>query len=397
VETVQNAAGGPSFVESFPFDGRSATNRRNFGVDLKQSLFRWENWVVLRRADSQVAAAEADYIVAQQDLIARVAQAYFNELAAQDVLAAQEAALTSVGRQLDQTEQRYHVGLIAIAEVAEARAAHDSAAAAVIAAKRTLASSIELLREITGTELDTLARPIEGFELTPPLPASQDSWVDLALEQNPALISSRLAAESASERVSQAHGGHLPTIDLIASRYKATSDGVLTSSDNLPFGSATLNQYQNKIGIQFTIPIFSGGLASSQVREAVYQRRAAKDRVERVTRRTEHDARDAYLGVISEIARVKALQRALESNSTALRATELSYGAGTRAAVDVLESRRLWLQARTDYSRSRYDYMMDVLRLQQAAGILSIESLNRLNVFLTENPSHADEPPQNSE
>ena len=123
------------------------------------------------------------------------------------------------------------------------------------------------------------------------------------------------------------------------------------------------------------------------MRQAVYQHRAAKERVERVARQTERDARDAYLGVISEISRVQALKRALESNTTGLKATEVGYDAGTRTAVDVLESRRLWTQAQTNYRRSRYDYLVNVLRLQQAAGTLSEESLIRVNGWLRDAPA----------
>ena len=144
-----------------------------------------------------------------------------------------------------------------------------------------------------------------------------------------------------------------------------------TFTDGNPAGGTTLDQNQRSIGLQLTFPIYSGGLVSSQVRQAVYQHRAAKERLERVARQTEHDARDSYLGVLSEISRVKALRRAVESNATSLRATESGYEAGTRTAVDVLQSRQLWVQAQTDYSRSRYDYMINVLKLQQAAGTLS--------------------------
>jgi outer membrane protein len=130
------------------------------------------------------------------------------------------------------------------------------------------------------------------------------------------------------------------------------------------------------------------------VRQAVYLHRAAKERVERVARQTEHDARDAYLGVLSEISHVKALRRAVESNATALNATESGYEAGTRTAVDVLESRRLWIQARTDYSRSRYDYMINVVKLQQAAGVLSEQTLARLNALLKDEPPKSETPPE---
>ncbi len=390
VETVQE--NGQNFSESFPFNGRVTTITHKYGVDLTQNLFRWENWVALQRADAQVAQAEADYQAAQQDLIARVAQRYFDVLAAQDDLDAQHGNLASVNRQLEQAEKRYEVGLIAVTDVQEARAAHDSGAAAVIASKRQLASAQELLREITGDAFDELARPIEPFVLTNPDPSSEDRWVEMALQQNLSLVSSRLAADIARENVSAARGGHFPSIDLVASRYKSTSGGDFINENGTPYGSTSLDQYQNVVGIQFSIPIYTGGMVSSQVRQAVYLHRAAKERVERVARQTEHDARDAYLGVLSEISHVQALRRAVESNATALNATESGYEAGTRTAVDVLESRRLWIQAQTDYSRSRYDYMVNVIKLQQAAGILSEQTLNRLNTLLKDPPQPAETP-----
>jgi outer membrane protein len=382
-ETV-SVAGSPSINESFPFDGHTITHNHKYGVDLKQNIFRWENWVALQRADAQVAQAEADYQAAQQDLMSRVAQRYFDVLASEDDLDAQDGALASVSRQLEQAEQRYAVGLIAITDVQEARAAHDSSAAAVIAAKRQVASAQEFLREITGDLFDSLARPIEPFQLDNPDPVSEDRWVEMGLQQNLSLVSSRLAADIARDNVSSVRGGHYPSLDLVASGYKVNTDANSINADGTPYGSSTLDQTQRSIGIQLTFPLYSGGMVSSQVRQAVYQHRAAKERVERVARQTEHDARDAYLGVISEITRVKALRRAVESNTTALNATQAGYEAGTRTAVDVLESRRRWIQAKTDYARSRYDYMMNVLKLEQAAGILSEQSLNRLNALLKE-------------
>jgi outer membrane protein len=378
--------GSPTVLESFPFDGRTDTTTHRYGLDLKQNIFNWGNWVALERADSQVAQAEADYQAAQQDLIERVAQRYFDVLAAQDDLEAQEVALISINRQLDQAESRYQIGLIAVTDVEEARAAHDSSAAAVIAGKRTLESTQELLREITGDGFDYLARPIEPFEMTNPDPISEDRWVDMALQQNLSLVSSRLAADIARENVSSARGGHFPSLDLVGSRYHASSNGTDTFSDGTPAGGTTLDQNQRTIGLQLSFPIYSGGSVSSQVRQAVYLHRAAKERVERVARQTEHDARDSYLGVLSEISRVKALRRAVESNATSLRATESGYEAGTRTAVDVLQSRQLWVQAQTDYSRSRYDYMLNVIKLQQAAGTLSQQSLEKINSLLTDVP-----------
>jgi outer membrane protein len=211
----------------------------------------------------------------------------------------------------------------------------------------------------------------------------------MALQQNLTLVSSRLAADIARENISTARGGHYPSLDLVGSGYKASSNGTDTYPDGTPAGGTTLDQTQRTIGLQLTFPIYSGGYVSSQVRQAVYQHRAAKERVERVARQTEHDARDSYLGVLSEISRVKALRRAVESNATSLRATEAGYEAGTRTAVDVLQSRQLWVQAQTDYSRSRYDYMLNVLKLQQAAGTLSEQSLEKINSLLKDEPPKA--------
>ncbi len=384
--------GTQTILETFPFDGRTTTTNHKYGVDLKQNIFRWENWVALKRADAQLAQAEADYQAAQQDLIARVAQRYFDVLAAQDDIDAQQSALESINRQLEQADKRYEVGLIAITDAEEARAAHDSAVAAVIAAKRQLASAQELLREITGDAFETLARPKEPFDLVNPDPVSEQRWVDMALQQNLSLVSSRLAADIARENVNSARGGHMPSLDLVASRYKTTSDGESIYNDGSPAGGTSIDQNNRSIGLQLNFPIYSGGMVSSQVRQAVYLHRAAKERLERVARQTEHDARDAYLGVLSEISRVKALHQALDSNATALKATESGYEAGTRTAVDVLQSRRLWTQARTDYSRSRYDYLLNVLKLQQAAGTLSLQSLVRINSWLEATPPASAQP-----
>ena len=211
--------------------------------------------------------------------------------------------------------------------------------------------------------------------------------MEMALQQNLSLVSSRLAADIARENVSAARGGHLPTLDLVASRYGSTSGRRVHQR-----GRHAIRQQlvwintKTPSGCSSPSRSIPAAWCPPQVRQAVYQHRAAKERLERVARQTEHDARDAYLGVLSEISHVKALRRALESNATALNATESGYEAGTRTAVDVLESRRRWIQAQTDYSRSRYDYMVNVLKLQQAAGILSEQSLNRLNGLLKDSP-----------
>src|SRR5580765_5132412 len=185
---------------------------------LQVNLFSWSKWIALRAANSIVAQGEANYIAAQQDLILRVGQDYFAVLGAKDALAAQDSALQSVSRQLDQAERRFEVGLIAVTDVQIARAARDSAAAAVIAAKRAVANAEEQLRATTGQKYNQLAEPGDGMPLLTPDPASEDAWVSTALSQNASLIASRLSADIAHENYLAAIGGHMPSINASVTR-----------------------------------------------------------------------------------------------------------------------------------------------------------------------------------
>jgi outer membrane protein len=345
-------------------------------------VFSWTNWMALEAADRQVAQAEATYQAAEEQLILRVAQAYFAVLAAADTLEANQTSLEAISRQLDQANKRFEVGLIAITDVEDAKAARDTAAAAVIAAKRTLATTEDQLREITGQKYDQLAKPDMSMPLKSPEPADESRWVDLSLQQNLSLVSSRLAAEIARDNARAALGGHLPTLDLVAGRsyQKLSVDEVL---GGLPFSNVDSHFNDRQIGLQLTVPLFSGGFAQSKVRQTQYLWIAAKEAVVQSSRATERLARDAYLGVISGIARVQALRQAVESNQTALRATEAGYDVGTRTSVDVLNARRLLVQARTDFSATRYDYIVSVLQLRLAAGNLDRAQLNEINNWLT--------------
>lgn len=363
-----------------------------YQIQLRQTLFRWDQWALLKRADAEVAQAEADYQAAQQDLIQRTAQRYFDVLAAQDTVDAAQATLEAFSRQLEQADKRFEVGLIAITDVQEARAAHDQAAAAVIQAKRNLATSLELLRELTGESFDVLAAPVEDMPLKSPDPENEEQWVTTALEQNLRVISARLATDIAKQDVRVARSGHLPSVDLVAGRSGLEIDGdqtiinpsLGTGPETRTVEPADRDNVDDSIGVQVTFPIYSGGATSSRVRQRVYLHRAARERLERANRETERAARDAYLGVLSEMSRVKALRQALESSKTALQATEAGFEVGTRTTVDVLDARRRLFEAQTNYSRSRYDYIINVLQLQLATGTLKIEDLQEVNSYLRE-------------
>ena len=357
------------------------TNSRQWALNLRQNVFSWSNWMALKEANKEVAQAEANYGAAEQNLILRVAQAYFNVLTAVDNLEANQASLEAIARQLDQANKRFEVGLIAITDVEDAKAARDSAAAAVIAAKRTLATSEDQLQEITGQKYDQLSKPGIDMPLKSPDPSDESRWVNMSLEQNLTLISSRLQADIARDNVRVAFGGHLPTLDIVAGR-SYQSQGVNEIFASQPFN---YNTYFNdrQIGLQLTVPLFSGGLTQSKVRQAQYQWIAAKEGVVQSSRATERQARDSYLGVISGIARVQSLRQALESNQTALKATEAGYEVGTRTSVDVLNARKNLVQAQTDFSGSRYDYIVSVLQLRLAAGNLDRAELTEINTLLS--------------
>jgi outer membrane protein len=368
-------------VELRQADQSSESDFWTYEAQVTQSLFRWDQWQALKRADAQVAVAEANFRAAQQNLLVRVSQAYFDVLAAEDTLQAAQATLEALTRQLEQADKRFEVGLIAITDVQEARAAHDSATAGVIAAKRTLATTQEVLRELTNEAYTTLSKPADVMPLDAPNPADEQDWVDRALENNLSVIAARLETEVAARDVRVARSGHYPTVDLFASYNEFDTDSTQTNNGITQPADAT--QSEDTIGVQVTIPIFSGGVTQSRVRESVYLQRAAREKLEGTMRSAERETRDAYLGVLAEKARVQALAQAVKSSQTALEATEAGFEVGTRTTVDVLAARRTLFEAQRDYARSRYDYLINIVRLESAAGGLVQDDLATINNFLT--------------
>jgi outer membrane protein len=372
----------------FQLDSSSRGDAVNWRLELRQSVFRWDRWVSLSQADKQASQADVDYEAAAQDLIVRVSDAYFNVLAAEDTLASEQAAKEAIGRQLEQAQKRFEVGLIAITDVQEAQAAYDQAVAAEILAKRALANQREALRAIIDESPPSLAKPAEEIPLTSPDPQDENQWVDIAMQQNRQIISSQIGSQIAKDNVRIARAAHLPTLDFVASKQDIDSNAnrvqtttVLGVPNRVP-GPANFDQITDQYGLQLQVPIFSGGQTSARVEQAVYQHRAARERLESTMRQAEQQTRDAYLGVISEISRVRALKQALESARTALQATEAGFEVGTRTTVDVLDSRRTLFVAETNYLRSRYNYLMNGLRLKQAAGTLTAEDITRINALL---------------
>ncbi len=364
---------------------------RNWQLRVTQTLFRWDQWVALRQADKQLARAEAEFRAAEQDLMGRVALRYFEILRARATLEAAEAAREAIGRQLEQAEKRFEVGLSAVTDVQEAQASFDAATAGVIEAKRALAVAREFLREITGEYYPELMDAGPETPLVSPEPDHVDDWVRTALTQNLSLEAARLAADITRDNIEVRRSGHYPTLDLFAARSGSRTDA--TRRDRLelpnqppqprqPYLDNDSDLYQDAIGIQVRLPIYSGGAVQSRVREATYQHQASQQQLERVARQTERQTRDAFLSVTSEISRVQALAQAVQSSQTALRATEAGFEVGTRTTVDVLQSRRQLFEAQRDFASSRYTYLVAALLLKQAAGILREADIEEVDSWL---------------
>ena len=377
-----------SFINNDTTTFDQSNTNTNWNVTLRQSLFRWDQVVNMKRADKTVTRAEAVREAAQQDLIVRVAQRYFDVLAAEDRLTSINANREAIARQLEQAKQRFEVGLIAITDVQESQAAYDQAVANEIGAKRTLATARELMREITGEYESEFDAPADDFPLINP-ENNEASWVELSLAQNLNLVASRLDEQLALDEIAFRKTGHYPSIDLVVSTGEGTSEGDVFASSSLGSGTSFFddNTTRDMVAVQVTVPLFAGGGTSSRVREAVYLHRASREQLQRVTRETERQARDAYLGVLSEISRVKALEQAVASSRTALQATQAGYEVGTRTIVEVLNSQFSLYVAITNYYQSRYDYIMNAIRLKQAAGTLQIQDLETIDRWLIDRPT----------
>ena len=386
---------GPGFQE-FNFEGDpeptiqdtggdAITTTKSWSVQLRQNIFSLPNYIALASSNREVAQAEADFLSQQQLLVQRVAQQYFAVLQAKDTVRAQEAARDAIARQLEQADRRFEVGLIAITDVQEARAERDNAAAAVIASKRALSSAEEQLRATIGEKPVTLNEPAQDMPLQSPVPASEEDWVKAAMDQNATLISSRLAADIARDNVRSTAGSFLPTVDLVAGKNFTDSEGRRVQVARTTRSASETDG--KSLALQFSMSLNGLGYGNySRTSQSQQLWIAAKERLERTSRSTERQARDAYLGVISEIARVQALRQALESSRTALAATEAGYEVGTRTAVDVLTSRRLLIQAETNFSAAKYSYLNNLISLRLAAGDLDRKMLEEINRFLTVTP-----------
>ena len=383
----QDSPGGSDLGGGITVGSRTITDtdQQSWQVGLTQTIFNWSQYATLRSAEKRVARAETDFEAAKQSLMIRVSQRYFDVLGAEDNLASAAAQRESISRQLEQSNRRFEVGLIAITDVKQSQAAYDNSVAVEIEAQRQLASSHEGLREVIGEVVMDLAAPTDDAPLLSPDPPNPEQWVQTAMQQNLTLVSSRLAEQVALEDIDVQRGSRLPTLSLSAGYSDSRNDSDIEVFDPLAGNSlrTTSTQPEGKNwSLDLRFPIYTGGLNKSRIQQSVYNHRAATETLERISRQTERQTRDAYLAVISNVSRVRALRQAVESNRTALQATEAGFEVGTQTTVDVLQSQQLLRSAETSYSQSRYQYILGVLLLKQAAGTLSAADIEEVDSWL---------------
>jgi outer membrane protein len=375
-------------IEIFDVDQSISADTWRWQAGLRQTVFRWDQWQRLGRADVVVARAEANYRAAQQDLMLRVSQRYFDVLAAAETLRASEATLEAFTQQLAQAERRFKVGVVTVIDVEEARSARDAAAANTIAAKRSLAVAGELLTELTGELHPELERPGEELPVADAEQRGERAWVDQAVEQNLAVVAARFGVDVAKRDVKIAQSGYMPTLDLYATTgaFDETATETVTNRnlDLRTRGPADSDGTEDVVGLYFSVPIFTGGATRSRVREQVALHRASRQRLDGSVRAAERATRDAYLSVVADQARVEALRQSVASSRSTLRATERGVEVGTRTNVDTLDARRRLFEAERDYARARYDYLTNLVRLRSAAGTLLPADLASINTFLVE-------------
>ncbi|MEF8833560.1 MAG: TolC family outer membrane protein [Halofilum sp. (in: g-proteobacteria)] len=358
--------------------GESDYTREQYQIELRQPLFDWAAFAGLDRADARVARAEANLAAAKQDLILRVSEAYFEVLSARDGVRFARAEKEAISRQLEQAQQRFEVGLIPVTDVKSAQASYDLAVSREIEAENALENAREALRTVIDRPPGRLEVVSDDLPLTRPEPNDVAAWVERALEQNPDFLAARADSEVARQDIQQARAGHYPEIDLYARRSDTDSsrEGAFPQTDQ--------DSTTDSIGVELSWNLFASGATSSRTDQSRSLFQAAQSRMVEARRGASQNTRDAFRGLSSAISQVEALKQAVESNEAAVEAERAGFRVGTRTAVDVLSALRDLYGAQRDYADARYNYILNRLRLKQAAGTLTVDDIRAVNAWLRE-------------
>lgn len=359
-----------------------------YSFSLQQAIFDLPAWFTFQSGKEITRQAEATFAANQQNLILRVVEAYLAVLRAQDNLAATRAQERAFERQLEQTQQRFDVGLIAITDVHEAEAAYDLAQVNRIVDENNVDVALERLSVLTGRRHSNLDVLDEDFDIKKPEPLDRSAWVEFALANNFNLKAARYAEEAARQSAKASRMAHAPTLRGSANYSDTETDGSLTRTPATPFDASPDNQTDiTSFGLTLEMPLFSGGAVSAERRRAAQEFIGAREQRINLSRNTVTNARSLHMTVLSDVARVAARRQSIVSSQSALDATQAGYEVGTRNIVDVLNAQNTLFAAQRDYANSRYDYVLNMLRLKEQAGLLSPEDIYALDSALEDPPA----------
>ena len=353
-------------------------NNTGWGVSLTQPLFRWQNWVAYTQSELAVAQAEAQFSLAKQDLIVRAAQAYFDVLLAQDTLATARAQKVAIAEQLESAKRNFEVGTATITDTHEAQARFDLTSAQEIAAENDLAVKRQALRAVIGKEPEGLKNLRQGVQLMRPQPDDIGKWVEMAETSSTSVQIYQALFEIAQREVEKQRAGHYPTLDLVANRSRSSATGSYALGAVRPGSDTDVNS----VGLQLTIPIFAGGAVASKDREAVALKEKASADLDNARRGAALNARQAYLGVTSGLAQVRAYEAAMTSSQSALDSNKLGYEVGVRINIDVLNAQSQLYDTKQKLAKARLDTLGALLKLKASAGTLSEDDVAAINTLL---------------
>ncbi|HUH36853.1 MAG TPA: TolC family outer membrane protein [Spongiibacteraceae bacterium] len=367
--------------------GRISTNldttTKSYGVSVTQALFDMSAWFDFKRGKQISKQAEAQFAYDQQDLIVRTAEAYFNVLRELDNLQASRAEERAAQRQLEQTQQRFDVGLIAITDVHEARAVYDNTVVRRLTDEGNVGTAYEVLTLLTNQPHSNLWLLNKDFPVVSPDPSERGDWVQFALANNYALQAAIYGEEAARQHASSRKMEHLPTVTGAFNYADDTVDGSRTSRPGSLFSTPPDSDSESTVwSINLQVPLFTGGRISSQRRQAYEQYNASLQQRIDTQRTVVQSTRALHILVNTDVERVKARRQAIVSSESALEATQAGYEVGTRNIVDVLEAQRVLYQAIRDYANARYDYVVNLLKLKRQSGILNPQDIYALDNWL---------------
>lgn len=362
----------------------STTTSRGYdvGLTLTQSIFDFTAIEEFRAAQDTVKAAAATYYASLQALMVTVATNYFAVLEAQEDLRYADANVVANKSSLTQAQQQYRVGTNTQTDVYTAQAAYSTAVSQQVSAQNAVADAIEALRAVTGKEYKTFSALSKDFPLISPDPKNVAEWVKVAVENNSTLKAAHYTATAAMKTVSAQWGGHLPTVDLVASY--GTDYQRQSSNNTSDVGSDRVNT--GSVGIGVSMPLFEGGLVTAQTKQAEFNYETAIHNLELEHRTVETSTRIDYLNVLSAISAVQADATSVKSNMSALRGLEAGYRVGTQTMIDVLNQQTLLYQSEQSYAADRYNYVTNLINLKSDTGVLSVNDFAAINNWLGDTP-----------